>query len=108
MGVYLFKFEQLCDERMEFPGTFMGQIQVITGFVREILADALTTVTVPQIQEAANKLKLDTVYFLKGKEAQASSSGAMISVTGVRMSCAVSMKKRILSSSYFFWSWLLL
>ena len=22
---------------MEFPGTFMGQIQVITGFVREIL-----------------------------------------------------------------------
>ena len=37
MGVYLFKFEQLCDERMEFPGTFMGQIQVITGFVREIL-----------------------------------------------------------------------
>ena len=37
MGVYLFKFEQLCDERMEFLGTFMGQIQVITGFVREIL-----------------------------------------------------------------------
>lgn len=37
MGVYLFKFEQLCDERMEFPGTFMSQIQVITGFVREIL-----------------------------------------------------------------------
>ena len=37
MGVYLFKFEQLCDERMEFSGTFMSQIQVITGFVREIL-----------------------------------------------------------------------
>ena len=37
MGVYLFKFEQLCDERMEFPGTFMGQIQEITGLVREIL-----------------------------------------------------------------------
>ena len=41
VGVYLFKFEQLCDERMEFPGTFMGQIQVITGFVREILFPVL-------------------------------------------------------------------
>ena len=33
-----------------------------------VLAEALTTVTVPQIQAAANKLKLDTVYFLRGEE----------------------------------------
>ena len=37
-----------------------------------------------------------------------SSSGAIISVTGVLMSWAVSMKNLILSSSYCFWSWLLL
>lgn len=44
--------------------------QVIGGYdyTTQSLADALTTVTVPQIQEAANKLKLDTVYFLRGEE----------------------------------------
>ena len=44
--------------------------QVIGGYdyTTQSLADALATVTVPQIQEAANKLKLDTVYFLRGEE----------------------------------------
>ena len=39
------------------------------GLSQEELAEQLETVTLEQVVEMANKLELDTIYFLKGKEA---------------------------------------
>lgn len=48
---------------------YLGQIIGGHDYDPEALAKKLETVTLEQIQKAANDLKLDTIYFLKGEEA---------------------------------------
>lgn len=46
---------------------YLGQIIGGYDYSPESLAAQLSTVTIPQIREAANAVKLDTIYFLKGE-----------------------------------------
>ena len=45
----------------------LGQLIGGYDYTTEGLAEALKTVTIPEIQSAADRLALDTVYFLRGE-----------------------------------------
>ena len=45
----------------------LGQLIGGYDYTTESLAEALKTVTIPEIQSAADRLALDTVYFLRGE-----------------------------------------
>jgi predicted Zn-dependent peptidase len=47
---------------------YLGQTIGGYTYTPDTLADALQKVTVPELQAAANRVKLDTIYFLKGEE----------------------------------------
>ena len=59
----------LTDSQSRLEDYWLGQAAAGVDETPEALSARLERVNAQQVQAAANKLELDTVYFLKGKEA---------------------------------------
>lgn len=57
------------DSQMRLEDYWMGQYAAGTDFAPEELTEMVGQVTAEQISDVAKKMKLDSVYFLKGREA---------------------------------------
>ena len=62
-------YRSTLDEQGRQEEFWLGQAVSGLDTTAEELAEQLETVTLEQVVEMANKLELDTIYFLKGKEA---------------------------------------
>ena len=50
---------------------YLNKQDIIRSITPQEMMEAITAVTPQRVQEAARTIALDTVYFLKGKEAEA-------------------------------------